>query len=370
MPVLSMSKGRQGAKKTRTIIEPQMNADYTGRYSRTTIHAFPTFRGESMIDTLRSFVYLFPFIAAVHVSAAMAQEYPAKPVTFFVPFAAGSATDTLARSLGQGMSAETRQNVLIDNRPGANGIIATQAFIRTAPDGYAVLIATNTTHAANEHLYKKIPYDPVKDFAPVTALARGGQVMVVNPRVPARTVKEFIALAKSQPGKLTFGGGSSSSRVASELFQQMAGLKLVHVPYKSNPMAVSDLVGGHIDMMITDVVTGLPQVEAGKLRALGVSSPQRLPNVPDLPTIAEAGVKGYELTFWFAAYLPAKAPPAVAARLRELFINATKSAPAQSFFKTTGIEAWTTTSAELAKFQSAESTKWAKVIKAAGIQPE
>jgi len=310
------------------------------------------------------------FMLAGACICAPAQEYPAKPVTFFVPFAAGSATDTLARSLGQGMSAETRQNVLIDNRPGANGIIATQAFIRTAPDGYAVLIATNTTHAANEHLYKKIPYDPVKDFAPVTALARGGQVMVVNPRVPARTVKEFIALAKSQPGKLTFGGGSSSSRVASELFQQMAGLKLVHVPYKSNPMAVSDLVGGHIDMMITDVVTGLPQVEAGKLRALGVSSPQRLPNVPDLPTIAEAGVKGYELTFWFAAYLPAKAPPAVAARLRELFINATKSAPAQSFFKTTGIEAWTTTSAELAKFQSAESTKWAKVIKAAGIQPE
>jgi len=313
---------------------------------------------------------LFPFIAAVHVSAAMAQEYPAKPVTFFVPFAAGSATDTLARSLGQGMSAETRQNVLIDNRPGANGIIATQAFIRTAPDGYTVLIATNTTHAANEHLYKKIPYDPVKDFTPVTALARGGQVMVVHPRVPVKTVKEFIALAKRQPGKLTFGGGSSSSRVASELFQQMAGLKLVHVPYKSNPMAVSDLVGGHIDMMITDVVTGLPQVEAGKLRALGVSSPRRLPNVPDLPTIAEAGVPGYELTFWFAAYLPAKAPPAVAARLRELFINATKSAPAQSFFKTTGIEAWTTTSAELAKFQSAESTKWLKVIKAAGIVPE
>jgi tripartite-type tricarboxylate transporter receptor subunit TctC len=310
------------------------------------------------------------FMLAGACICAPAQEYPAKPVTFFVPFAAGSATDTLARSLGQGMSAETRQNVLIDNRPGANGIIATQAFIRTAPDGYTVLIATNTTHAANEHLYKKIPYDPVKDFAPVTALARGGQVMVVNPRVPAKTVKEFIALAKSQPGKLTFGGGSSSSRVASELFQQMAGLKLVHVPYKSNPMAVSDLVGGHIDMMITDVVTGLPQVEAGKLRALGVSSPQRLPNVPDLPTIAEAGVKGYELTFWFAAYLPAKAPPAVAARLRELFINATKSAPAQSFFKTTGIEAWTTTSAELAKFQSAESTKWAKVIKAAGIQPE
>jgi tripartite-type tricarboxylate transporter receptor subunit TctC len=303
-------------------------------------------------------------------SGATGQEYPAKTITFYVPFAAGSATDTLARSLGQGITSETRQNVVNDNRPGANGIIATQAFIRTPADGYSVLIGTNTTHAANEHLYKKIPYDAVRDFTPVTTLARGGQVMIVHPRVPAKTVKEFIALAKRQPGKLTFGSGSSSSRVASELFQQMAGLKLTHVPYKSNPMAVTDLVGGHIDMMITDVVTGLPQVQAGKVRALGVSSPKRLPNVPELPTIAEAGVKGYELTFWFAAYLPAKAPPAIAARLRELFINATKSAPAEKFFKTTGIEPWTTTSAELAKFQASESTKWARVIKAAGIQPE
>jgi tripartite-type tricarboxylate transporter receptor subunit TctC len=135
-------------------------------------------------------------------------------------------------------------------------------------------------------------------------------------------------------------------------------------------MAVTDLVGGHIDMMITDVVTGLPQVQAGKVRALGVSSPKRMPNVPELPTIAEAGVKGYELTFWFAAYLPAKAPPALAARLRELFISATKSAPADKFFKTTGIEPWTTTTAELEKFQAAESAKWARVIKAAGIEPE
>ncbi|HXF65756.1 MAG TPA: tripartite tricarboxylate transporter substrate binding protein [Burkholderiales bacterium] len=303
-------------------------------------------------------------------NAAPAQDYPAKPLTFFVPFAAGSATDTLARALAQGVTAETKQNVVIDNRPGASGFIAAQAVAKAAPDGYTVLIATNTTHAANEHLFKKIPYDPVRDFTPVTALARGGQVMVVNPRVPANTVKEFIALAKRQPGKLTFGSGSSSSRVASELFQQMTGIKMVHVPYKSNPMAVTDLVGGHIDMMITDVVTGLPQVQAGKLRALGVSSPRRLPNAPELPTIDEAGVKGYELTFWFAAYLPAKAPAAIVARLRELFVSATKSPSAQSFFKTTGIEPWTTTSAELAQFQSSESAKWARVIKAAGIEPE
>ena len=323
-----------------------------------------------MVRAINGAGSLIAFVAAMQVSVAPAQEYPARTITFYVPFAAGSATDTLARSLGQGITAETKQSVVSDNRPGANGIIATQAFIRTPADGYTVLIGTNTTHAANEHLYKKIPYDPVRDFTPVTTLARGGQVMIVHPRVPVKTVKEFIALAKRQPGKLTFGSGSSSSRVASELFQQMAGLQLVHVPYKSNPMAVNDLVGGHIDMMITDVVTGLPQVQAGKVRALGVSSPQRLPNVPELPTIAESGVKGYELTFWFAVYLPAKAPPAAAARLRELFISATKSAPAQTFFKTTGIEPWTTTSAELVKFQASESAKWAKVIKAAGIQPE
>ena len=308
-------------------------------------------------------------IGMIAAGAAAAQDYPAKPITFYVPFAAASATDVLARSLGQGITAETKQNVVIDNRPGANGIISAQAFIRTPADGYTVFIATNTTQAANEHLYKKLPYDPVRDFTPVAALARGGQVMIVNPRVPAKTVKEFIALAKRQPGKLTFGGGSSSSRVASELFQQMAGIQIIHVPYKSNPMAVTDVVGGQIDMMITDVVTGMPQVDAGKVRALGVSSPKRLPNAPDLPTIAET-VPGYELTFWFAAYLPAKAPPAVVSRLHDLFVNAGKAAPAQTFFKTTGIESWNTTSVELAKFQASESAKWSRVIKKAGIEPE
>jgi tripartite-type tricarboxylate transporter receptor subunit TctC len=303
-------------------------------------------------------------------TCAAAQGYPARPVTFFVPFAAGSATDVLARSLGKGFSAETKQNVVVDNRPGASGFIATQAVARAAPDGHAVLIGTNTTHAANEHLFRKIPYDPVRDFAPVTTLARGGQVMLVHPQVPAKTVKEFIALAKRQPGKLTFGSGSSSSRVASELFQQMAGVQLLHVPYKSNPMAVTDLVGGHIDMMITDVVTGLPQYRAGKARALGVSSRTRLSVAPELPTIDEAGVKGYELTFWFAAYVPAKTPPAIVARLREFLVNSTKRPPAQTFFKSTGIEPYTMTSAELARFQASESAKWAKVIKAAGIKPE
>src|SRR5690606_25718306 len=173
---------------------------------------------------------------------------------------------------------------------------------RAPADGYTVLITTNTTHAANEHLYKKLPYDPVKDFQPITLLGTGGQIMVVNPNLPVRTVGEFIELAKREPGKRTFGSGSSSSRIAGELFQQMADVKLVHVPYKSNPMGVADLLGGQIDMMITDAATGLPQVKSGKLRALGVSSRKRSPLAPDVPTIDEAGVKGYEMGYWFGAY--------------------------------------------------------------------
>ena len=301
---------------------------------------------------------------------ALAQTYPARNITFVVPFAAGSATDQLARAIGQDVSSAAKQPVVVENKPGANGFLAAQAVAKAAPDGYTVFVTTNTTQAANQHLFKSLPYDPVKDFAPVTALARGGQIMVVNPKVKAATVGEFIKLAKSQPGKITFGSGSSSSRVAGELFQQMAGVELLHVPYKSNPLAINDLLGGQIDMMITDMVTGLPQVKAGKLRALGVSTRKRSPLAPDVPTIDEAGVKGYEMSFWFAAYVPANTPPAVIARLRELLVAATKAAPAQNFFATTGLEALVTTPEALAKFQAAESEKWGKVIKAAGIQPE
>ncbi len=196
-----------------------------------------------------------------------------------------------------------------------------------------MLITTNTTHAANEHLYRKLPYDPVKDYAPVTALGRGGQIMVVNPQVPAKTVGEFIALAKKQPGKLSFGSGSSSSRIAGELFQQMAHVELLHVPYKSNPLAVTDLLGNQIQMMITDTATGLPQVKSGKLRALGVSGKSRSPLAPDVPTIDEAGVKGYEMSYWFAAYAPAGTPPAVVNKLNAILVKAARSDTAAMFYQ-------------------------------------
>jgi tripartite-type tricarboxylate transporter receptor subunit TctC len=309
-------------------------------------------------------------VLTLAMTGALAQDYPTKSITFVVPFAAGSATDQLARALGQGVTEQTKQSVIVENKPGASGFLAAQQSAKAPADGYTVLISTNTTHAANEHLFKSLPYDPVKDFAPVTLLGKGGQIMVVNPKVEAKTVGEFVALAKKNPGKLTFGSGSSSSRIAGELLQQMAGIQVLHVPYKSNPLAITDLLGGQIDMMITDTATGLPQVKAGKVRALGVTATKRSPLAPDVPTIDEAGVKGYEMGYWFAAYVPAKTPPAVVKRLQELLVAATKGPSAVKFYETTGVDAAVSSPEELARFQGSESQKWGRIVKAANITPE
>ena len=320
--------------------------------------------------------YLQRFIlsASCLLTAAGAQAqgaFPDKPIRFVVPFAAGTATDQLARAIGQAVSVETRQQVIVDNKPGANGFIGATEAARAAPDGYTVFITTNTTHAAAEHLFKKLPYDPVKDFAPITALGKGGQMMVVNTDFPATSVKEFIALAKKSPGKITFGSGSSSSRIAGELFQQLASVELLHVPYKSNTFAVTDLLGGQIQMMITDTATGMPHIRSGKLRPLGYSAKTRSPLAPEVPTIEEAGVKGYDIGYWFAAYAPAKTPQPVVTRLNELLSRAAKSPAASSaFYATSGTEVFVTSPDELAKFQAAEAQKWGEIIRKAGIEKE
>lgn len=314
--------------------------------------------------------WLLLCLIATLTGHALAQSYPERNITFLVPFAAGSATDQIARAIGQSINAQTRQPVVVDDRPGASGFIASQAVAHAAPDGYTVLITTNTTHAANEFLYKKLPYDPVKDFQPVSLLGKGGQIMVVAPNFPAKTVAEFLAMARKEPGKLSFASGSSSSRMAGELLQQLSGVELLHVPYKSNPPALTDVMAGQVSMMITDAATGLPQIKAGKLRALGVSGSKRSPLVPDVPTIAEAGVPGYEIGYWFAAYLPAHTPPAVVKRLNELIVKAVGSAEAKSFFEGTGTEPATSSPEELAKFQAGETAKWGRIIKAAKIEPE
>ena len=310
----------------------------------------------------------FAFAAAVPFASA--QTYPEKPIVFVVPFAAGSATDGLARVIGQEVTRDSGQRVVVDDRPGANGFIGAQQAAKATPDGYTAFVTTNTTHAANQHLFKQLPYDPVKDFSPVTTLAKGYQVMVVNVRVPAKTVAQFTALAKKAAGQLTFGEGSSSARVAVEMYQQMSGTRLVHVPYKSNPLAITDLIGGQIDVMIVDMPTGLPHIQSGRLTGLAVTSAKRLPQARDLPTMSEAGIKGYEMSYWFAAYLPAKTPTAIVKRLNELMVKAVGAEAVKGFFAKSGLEPFTTTPDQLSAFQATEAEKWGRIIQAAGIQPE
>ena len=299
-----------------------------------------------------------------------AQAYPSKQLTFIVPFIAGSATDQQARVIAQGITESTGIPVVIDNKVGASGFIAAQAVASSAPDGYVVLVSTNTTHAANEHLFKKLPYDPVKDFEPVTALNKGSQILIVNKNFPANSVKELIALAKKNPGKYTFGSGSSSSRLAVELFQQMAGIQLLHVPYKSSPLAINDLIAGNIDLMIVDAPNSLAQIKANNVRGLAVSGSSRNPLAPELPTIAEAGLQGYDMSYWTAAWVPAKTPKAIVDKINQLMVAASKLDPAQKFYTSTGSERYTTTPDGLAKFQASETNKWGLIVKEAKIDKE
>jgi tripartite-type tricarboxylate transporter receptor subunit TctC len=300
---------------------------------------------------------------------AAAQEFPARPVTIVVGSSAGSATDGLARAIGQELTKATGQAVVVDNRAGAFGGIAAQFVARAQPDGYTLFMTTNTTQSANPHLQKKLSYDPIKDFAPVSLLTKGYQLLVVNPQVKVNNVAELIALAKASPGKLNYGSGSSSAQVATELFQQMTGTKFNYVPYKANPPAVLDLVSGTTDLMIADLATTLPQVKAGKLRALGVSSPQRLALVQGTPAIAES-LPGYEFGYWNALYAPAGTPAPVVQRLNALMHRALGTPAVQKLVEQAGMEAALSTPEELARFQLSELNRWGQIIKAAGIVAE
>lgn len=297
-------------------------------------------------------------------------DFPSRTVTFVVPFAAGSATDTLARVLGQRMSPALGQSIVIDNAPGASGILGAQKVARATPDGHTVLIGTNTTNAANPSLFKKLPYDPATDFAPVAKLGTIPLALVVHPSVPAGNVQELIAYGRANPAKLSFGSGSASSRLAGEMFKSMAGVEMVHVPYKSNPPAITDLIGGQIGLVIADLATTLPHARDGKLKALAVTSAERTALAPDLPTMAEAGVPGYELTAWFAAYAPAQTPKAAVQKLHDAFADALAEPEVAKALRAAGIEPSPSTPEDLRTFTAAETEKWARLIKLAGIEPE
>lgn len=308
--------------------------------------------------------------AALSSALVQAQEYPSKPITIVVPFAAGSGTDQQARAYGQVLSEEYKVPVIVENKAGASGFLASQYVAKAAPDGYTVLLTSNTTHAANEHLFKKLPYDPVKDFTPVSLASTGNMFLLVNATSPIKSLSDLIAAAKKAPGKLNFGAGSSSSRVASELLKQMANIDTLHVPYKSNPMAIVDLLGGQIDFMFVDAPTALPQMNSGKLRALAVSGTKRMPHAADVPTVEEGGVKGYDMSYWTAFYLPANAPATLTNKLNQMLMKASHAAPIETLMKASSTNNTPSTPAELAQFQAAESKKWGSVVRAAGIQPE
>jgi tripartite-type tricarboxylate transporter receptor subunit TctC len=304
------------------------------------------------------------------LDAAQADTYPTRPIRFVVPFAAGSATDTLARVLGQKLSAAEGWNVVVEDMAGASGMLAAQNVARAAPDGHSVLITTNTTHAANQNLFKKLTYDPVADFEPIGKLGTITLALAVHPSVPAGNVKDLIAYGKANPSKLSFGSGSSSSRIAGEMLKSLGGFEMLHVPYKSNPMAVTDLLGGQTSLVFADVSTTLPQIRAGKAKGFGVSSAQRSRLAPDLPTMAEEGVAGYELTAWFAAFVPAKTPQAIVERLNAAMNAALADKTVQEALLAAGIEPLTSTPDELRAFVVSETRKWAGIVKAAGIEPE
>ncbi|EHP43076.1 extra-cytoplasmic solute receptor [Cupriavidus basilensis OR16] len=318
---------------------------------------------------------LLPALAMAALPASLAHasdtgDYPAKPVRVVVPFPAGSGTDSSARFVAEAVTGQTSKSVVVDNRPGANGFIAAQAVATAPADGYTMLVTTNTTHAANASLFKKLPYDPIKDFAPVSLIAKSGLVLVVPPDSPVHTVAELTALAKAKPGKLTFASGSSSTRIASELYKMMAGVQALHVPYKGVPNALTDLMGHQVDFMISDVSPAMTLIQGGKLRAIAVTTAQRHPVLKDVPTMTESGLPGYEMVAWSAAFFPAATPGPVVERMNQMVRKGLTDARAAEYFSRTGGEPAPSTPEELAAFVRSETQKWARVIKAAGIEPE
>ncbi|MEN9784518.1 MAG: hypothetical protein RJA24_1861 [Pseudomonadota bacterium] len=306
---------------------------------------------------------------SIAAQAAEPAAYPNRPIRFIVPFGAGSATDVVARTVGQNLSEALGQAIVVDNRAGANGTIGAELAAKSPKDGYTILMSTNTPSAAAPSLMKKINYDPVKDFAPIARVGTIAFVLVTNPSLPVKNMPELIALAKKQPGKLTAGSGSAGSLVPIFMLQQMAGIELTHVPYKSIPPALTDVISGQINMVYADMVNGAPQVKSGKLRGLGVTSRKRDPLLPEVQAIAET-VKDFELIAWFAMFAPAGTPQTVIDRLSTESAKILARKDVRDRFAVLGIQVDPMKPAELGQFQKNELEKWARLAKAANIIPE
>jgi tripartite-type tricarboxylate transporter receptor subunit TctC len=287
-----------------------------------------------------------------------------------VPFAAGSGTDLIARAISQPLSTKLGVPVIVDNRAGANGAIAAQFAAHAPADGQTLFLTSNTTQVGNPFLYKKLAYDPKADFAPITALAKGSLIAIVPVDSPIKSIQELLAEARKNPGKVTFGSGSSSSRVAGEQLKQMTGIDMLNVPYKSNPQAITDLLGGQITVVFTDTPAGLPLVKGGKVRAIGYTGSKRAAALPNVPTFEEQGIKGYELSYWNAVYAPRNTPASTIKKLHEALVEAAQAPTVKAVFDNAVLEVFTTSPEALASFQGTEMEKWGRIIKGAGIEPE
>ncbi|MFO0105741.1 MAG: Bug family tripartite tricarboxylate transporter substrate binding protein [Burkholderiales bacterium] len=304
-------------------------------------------------------------------SQALAQAYPNKPIKAIVPFAAGSATDQIGRAFTQKMSEVLGQPIVIENRAGVNGMLGADALAKSTPDGYTIMVGTNSTNAALKSLMKKLPYDQDTAFAPIGYIGSVPLIVAVNNDVPVKNLRELVAAAKAKPTQLTFASASTSQRVSTEMLQSMAGIEMTHVPYKSGPAAMTDLIGGQVNLFTADFAVMLPQVKAGKIRGLAVTSMQRSKAIPELPTVNEAlGLKDYELIAYFALFAPAGTPPDVIARLNRALNTAVADKDIIERFSAIGFETAPGTPEALAQRNRLETAKWAKAIRDAKIEAE
>lgn len=300
--------------------------------------------------------------------AADAQPYPNKPITMVLPFPAGSATDGIARFVAEELRKSLGQPVIIENKPGADGIVAAQHVMRSAPDGYTLFVTTNSTHAVNPTLYRQLPYDPVKDFTSVGGLIRIMQMFCVRSDFPADDVAGFLKIAQRSEAPLSFGSGNTSSRVAAELLKHDAKVNLAHVPYRGTPQAVTDLVGGHIKMFFADPFAAINLVTEGKLKVLAVTDKMRLPLLPNAPTMIELGYKDFVVVSWVAAFMPANADPAIVNRLNQEINTILARPESKAFIEKMGATVMPTSPGELEDFVKSEIALWARLIDVTGIE--
>jgi tripartite-type tricarboxylate transporter receptor subunit TctC len=329
------------------------------------------------MDALRRSVALLALLAVplailVGPGPAHAQAFPNKPVRLVVPFPPGGPLDTVGRALAQKLTEAWGQSVIVDNRPGAGGNIGADLVAKAAPDGYTVVMGALSTHAVNPSLYAKMPYDAIKDFAPITLVAITPNVLVVNPSLPVNSVRELVAYAKANPGKLAFGSGSNGSagHLAGELFKADTGTDLLHVPFKGAAPAMQALLSGDIQLMFDNLASASAQVKAGKLKALAVTTARRSPLAPDLPTMAESGVPGFDISTWFGLLAPAGTPPEIVGRWNAEVGRILRTPEMRERLTAMGAEPAPDTPAEFAQFIASEAAKYARIVKVSGAKPD